>query len=189
MISPEEAAESLRDIDRINRRTGVAGAYSHASPHLLLWGAIWTVGYTACGLTRPEQWGYVWLPLIVVGAVGAMVLGVRGRAKTAGGSAAGLSSNATGAILALTLMAFIASTYTVFQPVEPLPYLVFPALLMGLVYAVIGSFGMLRFLIIGAFVLALTMGGYLFAREWTSFWIAAVGGGGLLLGGLWLRHA
>jgi hypothetical protein len=189
MISPEEAANSLRDIDRINHRTGVAGAYSHASPHLLLWGAIWAVGYTGCGLTRPDQWGYVWLPLIVVGAVGAMALGMRGRAKTASRSGAGFSPNAAGAILAVALGAFIASTYTLFQPVAPLPYLVFPALLMGLVYAVIGSFGMPRFLVIGACVLAFTMGGYLFAREWTPFWIAAVGGGGLLLGGLWLRQA
>ena len=41
MITENEAAESLRDVERVSRRTHVASAYALASPHLILWGLVW----------------------------------------------------------------------------------------------------------------------------------------------------
>ena len=76
VISSTEAAEALRDIAQTDRRTRVSGAYHVASPHLILWGLIWAAGYAGSGLTSPEQWGLVWLPLILVGVVGAVGSGV-----------------------------------------------------------------------------------------------------------------
>ena len=41
MITETEAAESLRDVERVSRRTHVASAYAVASSHLILWGLVW----------------------------------------------------------------------------------------------------------------------------------------------------
>ena len=42
---------------------------------------------------------------------------------------------------------------------------------------------------IGAAVIALTLIGYLWAGPWFELWMAFVNGGGLLLGGLWMRRS
>src|SRR3954447_18410768 len=107
VISSTEAAEALRDIAQTDRRTRVSGAYHVASPHLILWGLIWAAGYTGCGLTPPAQWGLVWLPLVVMGVVGASVLG-RGAGAKDGGGASGTAgfAPAKSAIMALAIGLF-----------------------------------------------------------------------------------
>jgi hypothetical protein len=189
VISSTEAAEALRDIAQTDRRTRVSGAYHVASPHLILWGLIWAAGYTACGLTPPEQWGLVWLPLIAVGVIGAFMLGMRTSAGNKG-AAAGGAGFAVGKsmILALAIGLFIGSVYFVFQPASPLPYLVFPALITALIYVLLGALiGLPRYTAIGAIVFLVAMVGFVYAKPMLPFWIAAAGGGGLILGGLWLR--
>jgi hypothetical protein len=44
------------------------------------------------------------------------------------------------------------------------------------------------FILCGLSVSALTVIGYFWAGEWFALWMAAVGGGGLIVGGLWLRR-
>ncbi len=46
-----------------------------------------------------------------------------------------------------------------------------------------------RLIWLGAAVAAATMGGYFFLAPWFAFWMAAVGGGGLILTGFWMRTA
>jgi hypothetical protein len=184
MITENEAAESLRDVERVSRRTHVAGAYAGASSYLILWGLVWVGGYTGTGLTAPEQWGWVWLPWIVAGSIGSAILG---RRTARSGAKAGGSTNARSLLMALIIMLFMGSVYLVFKPTSMLPYLVFPALIMALTYALVGTFGLPRFTWIGAGVFAAVMLGYLLAPGLMPFWIAAAGGGGLILGGVWMR--
>jgi len=188
-ITSTEAAEALRDIAQTDRRTRVSGAYHVASPHLILWGLIWAAGYAGCGLTPPDQWGLVWLPLIVVGVLGAILLGRRA-ASSGGAGASGAAGFSIGRSLTLGLgiSLFIGSVYFVFQPVSPLPYLVFPALITALVYVLLGGLlGLPRYVAIGAVMFLVTMIGFIYAKPFLPFWIAVAGGGGLVLGGLWMR--
>jgi len=187
MITENEAAESLRDVERVSRRTHVASAYALASPHLILWGLVWVAGYTGTGLTAPEQWGWVWLPGIVAGSVGSAILGRRATRSGAAKASGSTNPTARSLLMALTIMLFMGSVYLVFKPTSPLPYLVFPALIMAATYALIGTFGLPRFTWIGAGVFAAVMLGYLLAPALMPFWLAAAGGGGLILGGLWMR--
>jgi hypothetical protein len=190
VISSTEAAEALRDIAQTDRRTRVSGAYHVASPHLILWGLIWAAGYTGCGLTPPEKWGLVWLPLILLGVIGAVMLAMRGGSKTTSRAAEG-ARFAIGrwAMLSLGIGLFIGSVYFVFQPVSPLPYLVFPALISALIYVMLGALlGLPRYTAIGAVLFAVSLAGFVYAKPYLPFWIAAAGGGGLILGGLWMRR-
>jgi hypothetical protein len=187
MITENEAAESLRDVERVSRRTHVASAYAGASPHLILWGLVWVAGYTGTGLTAPVSWGWVWLPCIVAGSIGSAILGRRAARSGAPKTGGSTNPNVRSLLMALTIMLFMGSVYLVFKPTSMLPYLVFPAQIMALTYALVGTFGLPRFTWIGAGVFAAVMLGYLLAPALMSFWIAAAGGGGLILGGLWMR--
>ena len=182
-ISAGEAAAALQEIERTERRTRVSGGYHVASPHLILWGCIWAVGYTGCGLVAVDRWGLVWLPLIVLGAAGSAWLGSRSK-----GSGAGARSWRS-VTMAAAITVFMGATYFVFHVSDPLPYLVFPALVTGLVYALCGLLGGLpRFAAIGVMIFLVTLGGYVATPSLTPYWVAIAGGGGLILGGLWLRR-
>lgn len=182
-ITQAEAAAALQDIEQTSRRTAISGAYSIASPHLILWGLIWAVGYTGCGIMPVEKWGLIWLPLIAIGVAGAVLLARRPRPVNAAQSGTSRSFLLGGAVAL-----FVLASYTVFQPVSPQPYLVFPSLITALVYVTIGVFGFPRFVWIGAAIFLVSMGAWLFAQPLLPFLIAAAGGGGLILGGLWLRQ-
>ncbi len=189
MISKSEAAHALREADRVHRRTNSADAYARASPYLVLAGLVWTAGYIATGLTPPGTWALFWAPLAALGALGSFVIAYRSHRK-AGGDPAARTVHASRLLWPIAaVMAFIASTFLLFRPRELLPYLAFPALLMGLVYVLAGSFGLPRFRWIGGAMFALMILGLIVARESLAFWVAGAGGGGLILGGLWLRKA
>ncbi|HZC38366.1 MAG TPA: hypothetical protein VE221_06800, partial [Sphingomicrobium sp.] len=84
---------------------------------------------------------------------------------------------------------FIGSVYFVFQPATPSPYLVFPALITALIYVLLGSLlGLPRYAAIGAAMFLVAMVGFIFDKPGLPFWIAASGGGGLIVGGLWMRR-
>jgi hypothetical protein len=54
---------------------------------------------------------------------------------------------------------------------------------------VIAGFWLGRFFTVcGVLVTALTIAGYLWLGEWFSLWMAAINGGGLIGGALWLRR-
>ncbi len=50
-LSREQAEGALRDITQTERRSFSAYGYKSAAPYLLLWGALWIVGY---GATDPD---------------------------------------------------------------------------------------------------------------------------------------
>ena len=185
-ISQADAASALRDIDETTARTIEMRAYRHASPHLVLWGLVWIVGYGLMALMPIEQWGLAWLPLDLVGVAGSAAIGWRGRRGPERGTRAG--PNPLPMIVSILFTAlFVLSAYAVFAPATHEPYLVFPALVLGLVYVVVGAWKMRRLAWIGAAVFLLAMAGFVFLKPWLALWLAAVGGGGLVIGGLWLR--
>jgi hypothetical protein len=192
-ITRTEAASALRDVEETTARTHEMRGYRYASPHLIVWGAVWVVGYLSMGVLPQPQWGWVWLPLDVIGFVASCVLAGRmagGGGK--GGASGGMSRGQGRGAMAVTMLfvtLFACAIYVVFEPTRPEPFLVLPALLLGLVYVAAGVWKMRRLAWIGAAVFMLTMAGYLLFQPWLAFWIAGVGGGGLILGGLWLRRA
>jgi hypothetical protein len=57
-----------------------------------------------------------------------------------------------------------------------------------LAYAIAGLWFGIAFVVIGLAIAALTLVGYFWAGPWFELWMAAVNGGGLVLGGLWMRR-
>lgn len=185
-ISPAEAADALRDVDAAEGRVHTATAYRHAAPHLVLWGAIWVAGYCFSGIVGTEASSWAWLPLVLAGAAGSFLLGLRAnRDARAGSQLSPLAAPFATGMMAL----FFIACFIVFKPAEEAAYLVFPALVTGLIYVVLGLARLYRMMVVGGAMMVLALAGYLWLTPWLAFWIAGVGGGGLILGGLWLRSA
>jgi hypothetical protein len=136
-LTPDQAADSLREIERTRRRSASARGYANSSPFLVMWGVIWMIGYTISDFA-PHYSGWVWLALTVAGFLGSMAIG-RARAR------------------------------------------------QGNPHPGINKYAGMRFLGTFVAIAALTLGGFFFLPAHFLLWMAVVGGGALVLAGLWLR--
>lgn len=195
-LTSKEAAETLSDVEQTARKSAQAFGYSKASPHLVLWGAIWFVGYAATDLF-PTQANWIWFPLIFLGIAIGIYLGRSGAIASADAGPAARAVQRKlrtrrswqSAGLGLIIFVFISATYAVMWPVQGMQFAAFPALLVGAIYAASGMLAGLRYVVTGLAISALTLIGYFYLQEHFLLWMAFVGGGGLVLAGLWFRTA
>jgi hypothetical protein len=180
----DQAAENLKEIDRIGRRSALAYSYAHASPHLILWGAIWMVGYGSNDL-YPRYAGVVWWVLSFIGFLGSMAIGRACHRQDHSGTKRYSSVRYLATWLAIGV--FMFATFTIFGHATPQQQAAFAPLIVALIYSVVGIWKGPRFLVTGIAVAALTLGGYYFLHQHFMLWMAAVGGSALVLAGLWLR--
>ncbi|MDB5455952.1 MAG: hypothetical protein JWP92_1537 [Caulobacter sp.] len=186
-VTRSEAAAALRDVGQTQARSFEARAYRIVGPQLIVWGVALAAGYGATGLLPVEAWWKIWLPVDLIAlAVGLIVARRAPRSPTE--AAFDARPMLRGAVMGVIIALFYGATMTVFQPRAPEAYLAFPGLLVGLIYALLGTARLPRMVWIGGAVLVLTLGGFLFLKPWLAFWMAAVVGGGLIVGGLWMRR-
>jgi hypothetical protein len=179
-ISRDEAALALLEIDRTAARSDTLNAYNRAGPVLMIWGAVWAVGYVMMGVLPANQWGPTWWVVDAAGLAATIWL-LRRAAK---GPRSWLPLLLAGAITA-----FIWMTYRVFSPASLSAHLVFPGLVCGMAYIIAGVVRMPRLAIVGVVIGLGAFIGFSFLQPWLAFWMAAIGGGGLFLGGYWMRRA
>lgn len=183
-LSSDQAAESLKEIDRTGQRSRLAHRYAHSSPFFIMWGVIWMVGYSATDF-YPRYAGPLWMALTVAGFLGSVALG-RYRTRM---DHPGMTRNASWRFLGcfIAIACFVAATYAMFGHAGPRQQAAFIPLLMALFYVLIGLWAGTRFVITGIAVAALTLGGFFYLPAHFPLWMAAVGGGALVLAGLWMR--
>jgi hypothetical protein len=176
-VSRQDAAAALRDIEDTQARSETLREYQHAAPYFIIWGILWAVGY---GLSDvfPRHANAVWAVLVPIGLVAGFFVS-RGR-KPANASRYGAS--------ALAVFAFMAATFFVMAPVGGRQIGAFIPLFVALIYVLRGIWGGLRHVVAGVAIAALTLGGFVFLSSHFSLWMAAVGGGALILAGLWMRR-
>ena len=86
------------------------------------------------------------------------------------------------------VIAFVGATCTIFWPVSGMQFGAFAPLLTGAVYAGLGLWWGTRYIVLGALIAGLTLGGYFYLHEHYLLWEAFVGGGGMILAGFWFRR-
>jgi hypothetical protein len=179
-LSSNEAAQTLRDITDTERRSASAYGYNTASPHLILWGVVWAVGY-GIDYARPN-WGAAWIPLVIAGSLGSFWIGWR--MKPTASRKSDWRSGAT----ALAVVLFVSAIFAILPPHSNMQTGAFFPILVSLFYALIGIWLRApRMMVLGAAVATLTMFGFFELPAQFAIWMAVVGGGGLMLGGIWLR--
>lgn len=179
VLSPANASAALRDAQQVEHASARLRGYQSASPHLIIWGLIWATGYLVSYL-KPEWSGLVWLGLVPLGIVGDILAAqADGRKGDTGMEIA---------VLAAIFFVLIGGTIAIMQPHEPAQIGAFIPLLVAAAYCIMGVMGVTRMYYIGAALAALTLGGFLLLGNLFLPWMAVVGGGGLILGGMWLRR-
>ncbi len=178
-VSPDQAAEMLHDVESTQSRSRELRGYQRGSPHLILWGALWVIAYPASGLLPEAAW-LLWAITVAIGIAGDAAIGW-GNTKLI------RTWRYYAAIFSVVL--FITGTYFILRPTHPPQYEAFPPLVVAVAYALVGVCWLPRFLLLGAVLFVLTLAGYIWLQPWFAFWMAGVGGGSLIIGGLWLRSA
>jgi hypothetical protein len=179
-VSQTEAAEALHDISQTERRSSAAYGYRLAAPHLILWGAIWFIGYGAPAVGIESS--YLFPALSAVGVIGSFWIGSRSKPEAA------RKSDWRYWATAVAVFVYIAALFAILPPKDTLQVGAFFPILVALFYALIGIWGRApRMLIAGVAIAALTLIGFFFLKSWFGALMAVVGGGGLVLGGFWLR--
>lgn len=183
MLSRDEAAATLKDIEQTQGRSFTAYGYKSAAPFLILWGLIWFFGYGATDL-RPQDANWVWGSLLLFGFVASAVLGKRN--STGSGSArAGMRFMA----MWLVMLVYMSAVIAVMSPVSGDQIGAFIPLLIAFIYGAMGIWAGMRFAIAGAAIAIFTLGGFFLLHAHFALWMAFVGGGTLIATGFWLRKA
>jgi len=183
-LTPNEAAAALRDIESAGRRSGQAFGYRMSAPHLVIWGIVWVVGYAGSDLV-PHLTNVLWPAVVLVGTIASLVIGaLTGRANKVGRAGDGWRFG----LLVVVFWVFLVATFTLMHP-GPRAQGAFVPLVIATIYAGVGLWMGLRFVLLGAAVAALTLFGFFEIQQHFYLWMAAVGGGGLILAGLWMRSA
>jgi len=182
MIDSQQASSALADIADIAQRVRQSRFYQHASSMLMLWGVLTFIGYVfAFGM--PRLAGYGWVAVIVAGVAGSVLIGMLSRKRAgvntfdARAAAAIVVFIAFGAIWSIGVGQFTPRQLGAFWTT----YFMVPYIMVGLW---LGN----AFVAIGTAIIALTLLGYFYAGPWFGLWMALVNGGGLLLGGFWMRR-
>jgi hypothetical protein len=179
-LTQDEAAAALGEIERTDSQTAELQVYEGAAPFFMVWGAVWVFGYTMTHFV-PEYRNVFWVSGIALGAVLSIVLGQRLGTKGHGFSAwryAAISAGIAG-FFALASMVLKLNLREVDA---------FVPLLFAGIYLAVGVFAGTRFAVCGAILAIATAVGFFNAGEFFGLWMAAAGGGVLLLTGFWLRR-
>lgn len=172
----------MSDIESLTRRVRQSLLYRRAAAMLMLWGVATFVGYVVT-FFAPSAARVVWPAVFVAAIAGSVMVGAmnaqREGVRTFGARMliAFLVFIAFGCIWSLGIGQFSPRQLGTFWTT----YFMLPYLVAGLWF----GFG---FVVIGSAVTALTLIGYAISGDWFNLWMAVVNGGGLVLGGWWMRR-
>jgi hypothetical protein len=181
-MTPSDAELALQDIAQTAHSSARLYGYRRASPHLILWGVIWVIGYGKDFFLGNSP--LAWPLLTLLGALGSAWL--VWRMARDGAEQGAWRYGAT----AFAVCLFIGSTFAILPPRTSAQISAFFPMLVALFYSLVGIWTRgLRMVVAGAVIAALTLAGYFMFPQIFLAWMALLGGGALIVGGFWLRTA
>ena len=182
-IDAREAAQALNDIELIVQRVRQSRTYDIASQMMILWGVLVFAGNIAT-FASPRYGGYIWIGVNTVGALGAIAISMF---RFPGAAGKGFDARMTVAFLLFFAFGLLCSK--VFGHFGPREMGAFWPIYFMLLYCLAGLWFGRAFVAIGLGITILTLIGYFFITGGAFLlWMAAANGGGLILGGLWMRR-
>jgi hypothetical protein len=178
-----EARKALADIDDIVQRVRQSRIYDLASQIMIMWGILVLAGNLVNWLV-PREGGTIWISVNSLGVVGTAVLTTFDHRRTGLHAfdlrifAAFVLYFAFGLLCSSVLGHFGWREMATFWPVYAMLFYVLAGLWFGR-----------AFVAVGLGIIVLTLIGYFFVTG-NAFllWMAIANGGGLIVGGLWMRR-
>ncbi|MGD8554546.1 MAG: hypothetical protein PVJ32_03845 [Anaerolineales bacterium] len=179
-VSREEAKETLAAIQQAAAQMRRTIAHSSSPYYMILWGAIWFVGYICSHFITDILIGWIWLSLTGLGTLASALLGVRiqTRLRTAG--------DKRYAYLWLSIIAYSILFIWIAKPTvgEQASLLLVIFLMFG--YVVMGIWLYRSALWVGLLITSLALIGYYLFLSYFYLWMAFLGGGTLIASGLFI---
>jgi hypothetical protein len=182
-IESREATEALADIEQIADRVRQSRFYNFASLILILWGALVFAGYLLSYML-PRQAGMIWIAIDLLGVIGSVAISLLIHEKSGVRTFDGRAVAAMACFFAFGLFWSVGMAH--FGPRE---LNAFWTTFFMLPYTMVGFWLGWAFVAIGLGITALTLIGYYWSGPYFELWMAVVNGGGLMLGGLWMRRS
>ena len=183
MIGSKEASETLAEINDIVQRVRQSRIYYLNSLIMVLWGVLVFAGNIATWLW-PRYGGYIWITVDIAGVAGLFAISVFTYSR--------MRVRAFDVRMLVTFLLFFAFGYfcsNVLGHFTPRQQGTFWPIYFMLFYTIAGLWVGYAFVAIGAGITLLTLIGYFYIGEAFPLWMAVVNGGGLILGGLWMRRS
>jgi hypothetical protein len=185
-ISHNEAEEALAAIQTMAQKTrhSIAGGSAHIS--LIITGIVWLIGFTATQFLTAPLIVWIWIVTSIVGSALATFMGIRTgkRVRIASSAVTGKRIAIFWALLTL----FAAAIIAVAHPTDGKQIT-----LLIILFAMIGQMGMGLLLSFSATwwtvpVAAVALIGYFLAPDWFYLWMGLLGGGVMVILGLYIRR-
>jgi hypothetical protein len=184
MIDSKQAAESLSEINEIVRRVRQSRIYDLASLIMILWGVLVFAGNIATYVS-PRHGNYIWIAVNVAGVLGTLAVSAFSYSRT---DLRTFDARMLVAYLLFFAFGFFCSN--VLGHFTPRQLGTFWPVYFMLFYSIAGLWFGYAFVAIGVGISALTLIGYFYVGGAAFLlWMAFVNGGGLILGGLWMRRS
>lgn len=182
MSDSKEASAALADIDDIVQRVRQSQLYGLASLAALWWGVLVFVGNVVTW-AWPFYAVYAWPAVDILGVGGLVAIRLLAPSQA--------QAAAFDIRIVLVFALFFAFGYictNVLGHFGPRQLGAFWPIYFMLFYTLAGLWFGHAFVAIGLGITALTLIGYFYIGEAFPLWMAFVNGGGLILGGLWMRR-
>jgi hypothetical protein len=176
-VEPKEAAESLEIIRQARVQTRQAIARSGTGYFFIIWGLVWLLGYLGNQLLGANA-GYLWLVLDTFGAVATVLVALRLARRVRGphGWRMGL--------VWLAIIGYGVLFFWVVRPSSAERAIVFASLFIAFAYVLVGLWTSPPLTYLGLGLTGLTLVGWFLFPAYLGYWLAFVGGGGMVAVGL-----
>lgn len=182
-MEADQAQLALNQIQMAADQTRRAVARSGTGWIFVIWGSVWLVGYLASQVLSGAASGMLWLALDVLGGIATAVVGLRTgrRVRTGHGwRVAGVW---------LALMAYVGLLVWIAWPMPPDRLLVFITVAISSGYVFVGLWLSMLLLWTGVGLTLLALLGWVLVPAYLGYWIAFLGGGGLIGLGIYILRA
>jgi hypothetical protein len=180
VIDRQQATAALADIVQRVRRSQM---YDLKSQIMVLWGVLVFAGNVATWLW-PRHGGCIWIAVDIVGVAGLFAISALNYSRTR-------VQTFDVRMLAVFPLFFAFGFFCthVLGHFTPHQQGTFWPIYFMLFYSIAGLWFGYAFVAIGVGITVLTLIGYFYIGEAFPLWMAFVNGGGLILGGLWMRRS
>jgi hypothetical protein len=190
-ISRDEAARALTEIDEARESAQSFSYYRRAAPYFLIWGVVWIAANTMTAF-KVAYANTFWAWAVALGVLASVLTGVlaaRGRPEDQEAARVCAQRNRRFGLSFLAIVVFLVTGLMIMRPTSGMQMNAYISLFWALMYVLAGLWGGARIAWLGIVVAIAVLVGYFGFPQYYTLWMAVVGGGSLLLGGLILRRA
>ena len=184
-ISPSEAEEALQAIQSMMNKTKKAISNSGAYNFLIVWGAVWLMGFLANHFVDQKTAGLIWMVIDILGGLISAILGIRMSRKVR--SPAGVASGKRIAWFWLLLFVYCFSMIVVVSPVDGKQMAMIIILFVMIGWIAMGLLLSAASVWWGLAITVLALIGYFLLPDIFNLWMAFLGGGGMIFLGIYIR--